>query len=196
MDSAKVAFVLLGLIALCIGDASYSQEVTGNSLGSSYSAPYPVATQVAHAPAGHGFNNPSYTKWEHEGDAFSVQSGFEGYLVPSEPPFSFSDFLKTAGVLSILPPLSKLGLKLGWKLGLWTLGFLSLFLVGSLVTTAVCAFTPICTISFLGHGFSRESVRSFITEDRLNTATKFVFDAINKYREMNKKTPVKQESRK
>lgn len=55
-------------------------------------------------------------------------------------------------------------------------------LLGGATTTAVCAFTPLCTISFLGLGaFSKEQTRAFITQDRLDQATQFVHEAIDKF---------------
>jgi hypothetical protein len=52
------------------------------------------------------------------------------------------------------------------KLGFWLFPPLSLVLLGGLLTVAVCAFTPVCTLTFLGFGFSKDSVRSLINQDR------------------------------
>jgi hypothetical protein len=70
--------------------------------------------------------------------------------------------------LLLLPLLQKLALplKLFTKLGLWLFAPFSLVLLGGALTVAVCVFTPVCTLTFLGFGFTRESVRSFITQDR------------------------------
>ncbi|KAL1132407.1 hypothetical protein AAG570_010362 [Ranatra chinensis] len=93
-----------------------------------------------------------------------------------------------SGVLTaLLPPLGKIGLKLGFL----ALNFLGLLLVGSVFTTAVCTFTPLCTISFLGLGFNRESVRSIVTQDNLLQASRFVTDAIEKFKAMQKKPKTK-----
>lgn len=68
------------------------------------------------------------------------------------------------------------------KIGFWLLGLALLLLLGGATTTAVCALTPICTISFLGLGaFSKEQTRALITQDRLDQATQFVHDAIDKF---------------
>jgi hypothetical protein len=76
--------------------------------------------------------------------------------------------LLSSGPLLLLPLLHKLALplKLLVKLGLWLLAPLSLVLLGGALTVGVCAFTPICKLTFLGFGFTNDSVRTFITEDR------------------------------
>lgn len=68
----------------------------------------------------------------------------------------------------LLPLLQNLALpmKLLGKLGIWMFPPLSLLLLGSALTVGVCVFTPVCTLTFLGFGFSKESVRSFINPDR------------------------------
>jgi hypothetical protein len=70
--------------------------------------------------------------------------------------------------LLLLPLLHKLAvpLKLLAKLGLWLLAPLSLVLLGCALTVSVCVFTPICTLKFLGFGFTRDNVRTFINQDR------------------------------
>jgi hypothetical protein len=77
--------------------------------------------------------------------------------------------LLSSGPLLLLSPLlHHLALKLKFlaKLGLWLLAPLTLVLLGGALTVGVCAFTPICTLTFRGFGFTDDSVRSFITEDR------------------------------
>jgi hypothetical protein len=70
--------------------------------------------------------------------------------------------------LLLLPLLQTLALplKLFTKLGVWLFPPLALVLLGGALTVAVCVFTPVCTLSFLGLGFTKESVRSFINQDR------------------------------
>jgi hypothetical protein len=76
--------------------------------------------------------------------------------------------LLSARPLLLLPLLHKLALplKLLAKLGLWLFAPLSLVLLGGALTVGVCVFTPICTLKFLGFGFTRDSVRTFINQDR------------------------------
>ncbi|KDR23539.1 hypothetical protein L798_14275 [Zootermopsis nevadensis] len=89
----------------------------------------------------------------------------------------------------LLPLLHKLilPLKLLAKLGLWLFAPLSLVLLGGALTVGVCVFTPVCTLSFLGFGFTRDTVRTFINEDRLASISTFVTSAINKFQLMQKK---------
>ncbi|XP_023718995.1 uncharacterized protein LOC111870722 isoform X2 [Cryptotermes secundus] len=91
---------------------------------------------------------------------------------------------------SLLVPLLQnlaLPIKLLGRLGIWMFPPVSLLLLGGALTVAVCVFTPVCTLSFLGFGFSKESVRSFINPDRLASISKFVTDAVHKYRKMQKR---------
>jgi hypothetical protein len=76
--------------------------------------------------------------------------------------------LFSARPLLLLPLLHKLALplKLLAKLGLWLLAPLSLVLLGGALTVGVCVFTPICTLKLVGFGFTRDSVRTFINQDR------------------------------
>jgi hypothetical protein len=121
---------------------------------------------------------------------FSVQSGYEGYLVPEQA--QDKSVLAAPWLLGSLLPFSKLGLALFPKAGLFVLGFLLLLLIGGAFTTAVCAFTPICTISFLGLGLTRNTMRTYITPDRLTQTTAFVLDAIDKYKDFAKKVSAKE----
>ncbi|XP_034252471.1 uncharacterized protein LOC117651953 [Thrips palmi] len=124
---------------------------------------------------------------------FSVQTGYEGYLVPYQGhSVSAPAALGGLGLLGSLLPFPKLGIKLFPKVGLFALGFLFLLLIGGAFTTAVCAFTPFCTISFLGLGLTRNTMRSYLTPDRLSQTTAFVLDAIDKYKDFSKKVSKKE----
>ncbi|BES95459.1 Hypothetical protein NTJ_08268 [Nesidiocoris tenuis] len=186
-NMSAAVLCILSAVQMVLGEAPYpgaSPDLISNQVAPGGSAPYPGAPPVAPAP------QPAYTKWEQDNDnTISLQSGYEGYLIPAEPSLSFTDILRTAGLITVAPPLGKLGLKFALKFGVWFAGLAALFLLGSLVTSTVCTLTPICTISFLGLGpFSKETVRSYISDDRLNSATNFVFEAINKYKSLNRKS--------
>ncbi|KAF6207294.1 hypothetical protein GE061_018535, partial [Apolygus lucorum] len=185
----KMVFKQVTVFALLVGaalsDAPFpTGDVVANTVAGG-SAPYPSAPVLPPQAA-----PPSYTKWEHDNDqTISLQSGYEGYLVPAEPSLSLGDILRTAGLITLAPPFAKIGIKFALKFGVWFLGFAALFLLGSLVTSTVCTLTPLCTISFIGLGpFAKETVRSYISEDRLNSATQFVMEAVRKYKALNKKT--------
>lgn len=89
-----------------------------------------------------------------------------------------------AGILHhLLPfPLNKLVLALFSKIGVWFGGIFLLMLLGGAATTAVCAFTPLCSIKFFG--FPKEGVRSLLTQDRIDSITNFVYKAMDKYEKM------------
>ncbi|KAL0267513.1 UNVERIFIED_CONTAM: hypothetical protein PYX00_009765 [Menopon gallinae] len=127
------------------------------------------------------------------GEGFNIQSGFEGYLVPSSSqkgtvllPISHGlEYLSSPGGLArLVKAISVKGLRLIPKIVLGVVAVAGLFLAGCLITTAVCTFTPFCTISFLGWGVARESMRSFLTEDRISATAAFVTEAIRKYQEL------------
>jgi hypothetical protein len=76
-------------------------------------------------------------------------------ILPTRPPL----------LLLVLNKLA-LPLKLLAKLGLWLLAPLSLVLLGGALTVGVCVFTPFCTLRFLDFGFTRDTVRTFMNQDR------------------------------
>ncbi|XP_049841469.1 uncharacterized protein LOC126291918 [Schistocerca gregaria] len=134
-----------------------------------------------------------YTHYAPADPGFTFQTGYEGFLVPVEqqlhsllPPGPWSAF--TSVFLHFLP---KFGLKLIGTVGLWLLGFSLVVLLGGGFTVAVCTFTPLCTLTFLGFPFGRaqvrESVRAFLEDDRLTQAAAFVTEALDKYAKMNAK---------
>lgn len=86
----------------------------------------------------------------------------------------------------LLPfPLNTLAFFFSTKIGLWVAGLAILTLLGGAATTAICAFTPICTISFLGLGkIKRESTRALLSQEHLNSLTSFVHDAIDTYKKL------------
>jgi hypothetical protein len=98
------------------------------------------------------------------GEQIGGQGGSGGHEAHSVFPYS---------PLLLLPLLHKLSLplKLLAKLGLWLLAPLSLVLLGGALTVGVCVFTPVCTLSFLGVGFTRDTVRTFINQDRYCNST-------------------------
>lgn len=113
-------------------------------------APYADAN-IAYADSGY---NPG---------AFAVQSGYEGYLVPGPPPVaveasskeitpkqaqpSFFESISnpfTSLVASLPLPRSVMGFIQS------LFGMMSMMGMGAAMTTAICTFTPLCSISFAG----------------------------------------------
>lgn len=92
--------------------------------------------------------------------AFAVQSGYEGYLVPGPPQAlaetkkevtsrsSFSSFLDPiASTVTSLARSFPGSMMFGRSLSFF-LGLLGVTVFGGGLTTAICTFTPLCTISF------------------------------------------------
>lgn len=79
--------------------------------------------------------------------AFSVQSGYEGYLVPG-PPHPKSALLAEESPSSNFPvSMRQVSSYLRTALSLFA-RFISLTVFGGGIATAICTFTPLCTISF------------------------------------------------
>ncbi|RZF40951.1 hypothetical protein LSTR_LSTR013206 [Laodelphax striatellus] len=106
---------------------------------------------------------------ESQPQGFAVQTGYEGFLVPSE------QSLHSLPNLQVLAPL--LGFKAIAKAGLWFFGLVMIVLTGAGLASAVCAFTPLCT---LGLAFGRQN------SDKLHLLTTFVHNALDKYNRLQK----------
>lgn len=159
---------------------------------SHYGGPY----APAHAPAYYGGGgDPS----------FAVQTGYEGYLVPSLPATygapvgdSFSSFAKIAPVgygfvKSLVPIIGKVFLGVIAKLAIVTVSTLGIVVAGGLVTALLCAFTPVCKLTFAGLPFLKlkdtakqltSTLETELTQDRVKRAAEFVRIALEKYNEL------------
>lgn len=131
---------------------------------------------------------------------FSVQSGYEGFLVPSIPPppppppygGGAYDVLRT-----ILP---RSVASIFMRSGSYLLQTIAVVLFGGAVTTAICTLTPLCTISFaalplLGLRTTVKNVKDTlskeVTTDRVARAAEFVQNALVKYQKLQlEHTPV------
>lgn len=123
--------------------------------------------------------------------AFSVQSGYEGFLVPSivapppPPPPLFS------ALRSILP---RSLMSLFMRSGDYIVRSLSFLFFGGIFTTAVCSMTPLCTITFPLLALLRfptsattllqKTLGTEITTDRVARAAEFVGTALMKYQQL------------
>lgn len=123
-------------------------------------------------------------------DGFSIQSGYEGYLIPASEHgiLSLVEGLDLKGQRSHFLVFFKNLLSLGWKVipkvALGAAVILVLFVVGGCVNVFVCSLTPFCTISFGGFGVNKDTMRSYLTPDRISSTATFVIDAIKKYKDM------------
>lgn len=128
--------------------------------------------------------------------AFHVRTGYEGYLVPGlpkqavqqetvasrEPQTFFSPL--TAFTNNLPQTMRQAGSLLGRSF-VFLLGLLGVTVFGGGITTAICTFTPLCTISF---ALPLVGIRSGVKEMAENyigaDSTKFVLQAIEKYSKM------------
>ncbi|XP_022193000.1 uncharacterized protein LOC111050924 [Nilaparvata lugens] len=107
-----------------------------------------------------------------EPQGFAVQTGYEGFLVPTEQ--TSPNLLHALPLAGIAPVL---GFKAIAKAGLWFFGLVMIILTGAGLASAVCAFTPLCT---LGLAFGRQN------SDKLQILTTFVHNALDKYKRLQK----------
>lgn len=132
---------------------------------------------------------------------FSVQSGFEGFLVPHippppPPPPPPQAFYNGGGpgpfdLLRAVVPHSIASIFM--RSGSYLLQTIGVILFGGAVTTAICSLTPLCTISFaalplLGLRGTTKTVTDAlvkeVTTDRVARAAAFVKNAIAKYQQL------------
>lgn len=125
---------------------------------------------------------------------FAVQSGYEGYLVPSFPPGGYNNYLRPFnGIFKSLLPHPKAFIGFIAKAGVLLFSAIGTVLIGGLVTTLLCTFTSVCNISFANLPFLqlKETAKEIsttlgqeITPDRVKRAAAFVKNAIEKYSQL------------
>lgn len=130
---------------------------------------------------------------------FSVQSGFEGFLVPHvpgppppPPPPPYSIGPGPFDLLRAIIPQSIASIFM--RSGGFLLQSIGVILFGGAVTTAICSMTPLCTISFaalpllgLRDGATKavtDALSKEVTTDRVARAAAFVQNAIAKYQQL------------
>lgn len=82
--------------------------------------------------------------------AFAVQSGYEGYLVPGPPQNSVEtrdEPRPVSALTSSVPTFMRMTSQLGRAFA-FLMSLLAVTVFGGGITTAICTFTPLCTISF------------------------------------------------
>ncbi|CAD6228100.1 GSCOCG00006352001-RA-CDS [Cotesia congregata] len=108
-------------------------------------------------------------------------------LVPSTPSSSSYNWLST--IITSLVPIRSFALFYGARAFGYFFQFTALFVAGLAITTSLCIFTPVCSITFSGLNLDKKEVkqqvselaRAFMTQDNLDAATIFVHRAIQKY---------------
>lgn len=140
----------------------------------------------------YAYNNPG---------AFAVQSGYEGYLVPgpaSNSPaaidYADSAYSPFTALTNIIPSPRTVISAIGRALAV-VLGLVGITVMGGGLTTAICTFTPLCTISF-ALPFVRSTAKKVAeavdidpeTTERLSRAANFVQTALEKFQKMQAKS--------
>lgn len=138
--------------------------------------------------------------------SFAVQTGYEGYLVPSLAPYgaapshgnALSSFAKMAPVgfgflKSLFPVAGKVFLAVIAKLAIVAMSTFGVVVAGGLVTSLLCAFTPVCKLSFAGFPFLKlkdtakqltSTLETELTQERVKRAAELVRLALQKYNEL------------
>lgn len=148
---------------------------------------------------------PSY--FGQSGDpSFAVQTGYEGYLVPSLSTYgavpsngnAFSSFAKMAPVgygflKSLFPVFGKIFFGVIAKLAIVAMSTMGVVVAGGLVTALLCAFTPVCKLTFAGIPFLKlkdtakqltSTLETELTQERVKRAAELVRMALEKYNQL------------
>lgn len=130
---------------------------------------------------------------------FSVQSGYEGFLVPSVPPPP-PPLPYGGGAIDVLRTILPRSISIFMRSGSYLLQTIAVILFGGAVTTAICTLTPLCTISFAALPFLglrntvknvKDTLTKEVTTDRVARAAEFVQNALIKYQNLQlEHTPV------
>lgn len=156
-----------------------------------YSIHGPTGYSMAPGPSGPYAGIPYGPGFPGGPGAFTVQSGYEGFLVPSViPPPPPPPFQGAFGLLRNLMPMPNSLISLLMRSGGYIFNSLAVVLFGGAVTTALCTLTPLCTITFaalplLGLRDTTTALQKAlgqeITSERVARAAEFVGTALVKY---------------
>lgn len=85
-------------------------------------------------------------------------SGYANQLVPAIPPRNAPSATWASTIASSLVPLGSFALSYGTHAIIYGLQFVALVVVGVFLTTLICTFTPVCSITFDGLGLNKYQV--------------------------------------
>ncbi|KAI8130674.1 hypothetical protein FF38_11867 [Lucilia cuprina] len=129
---------------------------------------------------------------------YAVQTGYEGFLVPSPTTSLTASGTVNSSSGNILTALSNLIPALMnstiFRVVATVIGAILMLIFGGAVTTAICNLTPLCDISFKAVTYLRGNgaadmgrmLAEEMTPERVRRASEFVRSAIRKYTEMQK----------
>lgn len=149
---------------------------------------YPVVQ--SNQPTINRYVYPPYPEYGNSG--YAIQTGYEGYLVPSVLPQQNTDSWITEIGTSLFPSSDEI-LLYGIRAGIYLLHFVFAIILGGAFTTMICTFTPVCTIDFIGFGLVnnhkvKEQItdlsRSYLTDETVNAATILITKALDNYATM------------
>ncbi|KAI5710786.1 hypothetical protein M8J76_002020 [Diaphorina citri] len=180
MFSTTAVLSLLS-ISLVLAQSSYTplplQQQADNSIDKIESNPAPYSNYVEHSNTGL--------------EGYTVQTGYEGYLIPYEDIEPALSLLETKGFLAaglkLVHTVPRLALKVIFKAVPHVLFIGAVVLIGAAMTSTVCSLTSLCSAAYLPHWIhkiDKEQVRSLsalVNEDRLNAASHYVKTAIDNY---------------
>lgn len=129
-------------------------------------------------------------------NGIQIQNGYNGLLVPE----GYADYLEGLGlkpteVFSFLHPLipqtASAIIKFVVKAGAIALAAVAVIVISSIVAAGFCSFSNLCNVNFTGLGWQNEnieeSVRAYMTPEKLSSLSEFVHKAIAKYKTFKKK---------
>lgn len=166
-------------------NAGESYADSSNNLPT-YAEPYYGYSGVAPAPASAPAPGPygGYNTGVYNPGAFSIQSGYDGYLVPgpaqqAKSAVARSDPIEQTSALSNFFPSMRSIANI--------FGFLVATVFGGGITTLVCFFTPLCSITFLPFGVRRtEADIGQSMEQAVNEAQEKLMKSAEKITKMEK----------
>lgn len=141
-----------------------------------------------------GYNPAPYNPNQYNPGAFNVQTGFEGYLVPGPQLPSQKQVVAPRNPPSIISSLqafpSSLAASMRDTTSLLSRSFafvmtlLGVTIGGGAITTALCTFTPLCTISF-ALPFVRSGIRDFAAPIVGKETAEVLEQAMTKFESLN-----------
>ncbi|XP_065206228.1 uncharacterized protein LOC135835745 [Planococcus citri] len=128
------------------------------------------------------------------------ENGYSGVLIPERTIDKAEAYLENIGVdkgileyiKTLIPKTAKALFKFILKAGAVAVTAVLVLLITSSIATAFCSYSELCSISYFNSlGWQKrgleESVRAFITPEKMSYLGSFVHNAISKYENLNRK---------
>lgn len=184
---------------------AYEGAVYDPNMAYTYASPDAIQQYVGGGLIPYQGGFPGYP---HPG-GYAVQSGYEGFLVPSfpgpapigPPPVPANFLAPGPGFFDLIRevmPFPRSIFNFVSSLGMWLLSGFGVVVAGGAMTTGICMFTPLCSISFaLPFLALRDTAKKLgdviefdaDTADRVRRAADFVQAALEKYNKLQETLP-------